>query len=57
MNIGKIQGYMLSHCENRQSVIDYLSTLDIDKEQKNKFYLYWKSAVTRNTIKKQMSRL
>jgi len=54
MNSGEINGYMLTNCNDRQEVIEYLKTLDISKEQKNEFYAYWKGCEIIKTISKQM---
>jgi len=54
MNSGVIQGHMLTHCETRQDVIDYLETIEASKEQKNKLYAYWKGCQIRKTINNQM---
>jgi len=39
---GEINGYMMTNCETRTDVIEYLSILDLSREQKNSFYIYWK---------------
>jgi hypothetical protein len=53
-NHGIIQGELFKH-ETRQSVIDYISTLDLTPEQKNGFYAYWKSIQIMQTIARQMA--
>jgi hypothetical protein len=40
INGGVINGELFKH-ETRQSVIDYISTLELTKEQKNQKFKYW----------------
>lgn len=41
MNSGEINGELAKH-DNRANVIAYLSSLDLTRIEKNKFYKYWK---------------
>ena len=54
MNSGQIQGHMLTHCNDRPAVIDFLEKQNFSKGQKNAFYKYWKGVKLMKEIALQL---
>lgn len=44
MNIGEVQGYLLTHCNTRDEAVEYLAKKDFSKDEKNELYKYWKNS-------------
>jgi len=54
VNHGCINGELFKH-NTRESVIEYLGSLDLTPDEKNGFYVYWKGIMNRKAVAKQLA--